>query len=371
MRIDFTQSRQARSGALVLLAATGLLAGMTAAPAQAVEEPPEATGIGVAVEPVVEPDPNAAAANLDNPAAAVDVSSVPPPVEATALSARARSATRSKDVVTKIRPNLTPGGGRKLGVAQVVTMRFPVEVNRKANVERAIKVSGYKTKNKRKSVKLPSGRWGWVDGRTAVYRPKKFWPGDTTIKFQVKLGNVLIAKHGQVSYIGGSGSNQNYSLRTARKFVLRISNKSHRLSVMQNGKRINSFGVSLGKSNYQTRSGTKVLTDTKYRNLRMQGTDRYSGATWDVVSPYSMPLTTNGEYIHGAPWARHRIGRANGSHGCTNMNPEDAKWLFYRVRKGDPVVTTGTGRKMSASLAFTEGKPWSYSWRQWRQKSSL
>jgi hypothetical protein len=138
------------------------------------------------------------------------------------------------------------------------------------------------------------------------------------------------------------------------------------MSVIRNGRQVRSLGVSLGKWRYETLSGIKVLSDTENRVLRMRGTDRYIGEPWDVMSPYSMPLTTTGEFIHGAPWARYRIGRANGSHGCTNMNSEDARWLFHRIRAGDPVVTRGTGRQMSRWTSFTPGQLWVYTWREWK-----
>ena len=40
------------------------------------------------------------------------------------------------------------------------------------------------------------------------------------------------------------------------------------------------------------------------------------------------------------------IGKSDASHGCTNIALADAIWLFNRVLPGDPVVTTGTVKKM-------------------------
>jgi lipoprotein-anchoring transpeptidase ErfK/SrfK len=140
--------------------------------------------------------------------------------------------------------------------------------------------------------------------------------------------------------------------------------------VERNDKTVKSFPVSLGKSEggYRTRSGIKILTGEKYSMLRMVGTDRLSGERWDVMSPYSIRLTPTGEFIHGAPWAYHRLGRANGSHGCTNMYVGDAKWLFNRVIPGDPTVTRGTGRPMEVTNG-TPGSYWNYSWKAWKAKS--
>lgn len=353
------------TGAVVTLTSFGLVL-LGSAPSNAVEADATGPASDGQLTPTVEPDPNTTVVSQGDSAA--DGTGV----RTTAVDASAPTgvrATREGGNVVKIKPTLTPGPAKKYGVAQIVTMRFPVAVNRQKEVERAITIAGYTKGNKAKPVALPIGRWGWVDSRTAVYRPKKFWPGNTTIEFNVNLRGVTVAKQDGKTYEGGAQSEFVHKMRTGRSFVLRIRDSKHQMQVIKGKKVVKTFGVSLGKSKWETRSGIKVLSDIKYRNLRMTGTDRYTGETWDVISPYSMPLTTNGEYIHGAPWARYRIGYANGSHGCTNMNVEDARWLYKRVRAGDPVVTTGTPRKMSEGLAYTEGKPWTHSWKNWKKKS--
>ncbi|MCH9816168.1 MAG: L,D-transpeptidase [Actinomycetia bacterium] len=311
------------------------------------------------------PDPNAQEFDVDHPEDAV---ALVPQDEADGVI-KSQSETKSGKKVVKVRPSLSPNSSQRVGVAQVITLRFPMSINRKANVADAIKVRGFKKgkKGKNKKVALPGGKWGWVGSRTAVYRPKKFWPGETKLRFEVDLKGVTMAKTKQEEYVGSGDASFVQNIKTRRSFVLRVSNKNKRISAYRNGKHVRSFGVSLGKKGYETRSGVKVLTGIKYRSLRMRGTDRITGETWDVVSPWSIPLTTNGEFIHGAPWARYRIGRANGSHGCTNMNAEDARWIYKRVKEGDPVVTKGTGRSMPRSLSYPQGEYWTYSWSEWKK----
>ena len=256
---------------------------------------------------------------------------------------------------------ISPGAEGKYGVGQLVTISFSRDVGRRKAVEDAITV----TSNK----KMARGAWGWIDRRTAIYRPKRFWPGNARIQFDVQLRDALLAVDDGVHY--RPKSNRTYVLRTSRKFVMKIKDSTHRLHAIRDGKRLRSFPVSLGKTEggYQTRSGIKILTSEKYVRLRMIGTDRLSGEDWDVISPYSIRLTPTGEFIHGAPWAYSRIGLRNGSHGCTNMRVEDAKWLFNRVMRGDPTVTTGTGRKMEVTNG-TPGSYWNYSWNDWLKKST-
>ena len=258
---------------------------------------------------------------------------------------------------------ISPGASGKYGVGQLVTINFDKPIARRSSVEDAITV----TSNRKK--KLSKGAWGWIDRQTAIYRPKKFWPGDARITFDVDLKNVLLGVDGKTRYVGAR--NLEYVLRTDRKMVIKIRDAKHRLYVYRENKLIKSFPVSLGKveGGYKTRSGIKILTGEQYVKLRMIGTDRLTGEDWDVISPYSIRLTPTGEFIHGAPWAYSRIGLANGSHGCTNMRVADAKWLFHRVMRGDPTVTTGTGRPMEVTNG-TPGAYWNYSWKEWRQKSA-
>ena len=341
----------------------GLVVPVTAAADQPLDAPGQDQPIPVPAGSETAPDPNAQEFDVDHPESGV---AVVPQNESEGVI-KSQSENKSGKKIVKVRPSLSPNSSQRVGVAQVVTLRFPVAINRKAKVADAIKVRGYKVDKKNKKVALPRGKWGWVGSRTAVYRPKKFWPGETKLRFTVDLKGVTVAKTAEETYVGSDDASFVQDVKTRRSFVLKVSNKDKRISAYRNGKHIKSFGVSLGKKGYETRSGIKVLTGIKYRNIRMRGTDRITGETWDVVSPWSLPLTTNGEFIHGAPWARFRIGRANGSHGCTNMNAEDARWIFKRVREGDPVVTKGTGRSMPRSLSYPQGEYWTYSWSEWKK----
>jgi lipoprotein-anchoring transpeptidase ErfK/SrfK len=128
--------------------------------------------------------------------------------------------------------------------------------------------------------------------------------------------------------------------------------------------------VSLGKEGFLTRSGIKAVME-KY--LEREMTSEALGITdpndqYRVVSPYATRITNSGEFVHGAPWAAGRIGRWNGSHGCTNLMVADSKWFYEKTRVGDPVVTVNTGRSMEYWNGL--GAPWNMPWSLWLQKSA-
>ena len=74
--------------------------------------------------------------------------------------------------------------------------------------------------------------------------------------------------------------------------------------------------------------------------------------------------------MHAAPWALSRLGRWNGSHGCTNMRTEDAKWIYDVTVPGDVVVYTNTGGA-AVEPGNGPGGLWNIPWSQWLAKSAL
>lgn len=286
-----------------------------------------------------------------------------------AAAAPAPSPSPSPSASPVTTPTVLPVSARftldpsdRYGVGQLVTVKFSRDIVDRAAAERGLAVQS--------EVTLPRGSWAWMDDHTVVYRPRAFWPGDSRITFTVDLAGVNLGTTEEGTLIGSRGANRVHLLQTSRSFLIRIKDRKHRLSVEVDGKTVKSFPVSLGKRGWETLAGTKILTGEKYVKLRMVGNFPKRDAKWDVIAPYSIRLTPNGEFIHGAPWAKNRMGKWNGSHGCTNMFIRDAKWLYQRVRPGDPVVTTGTGKQMPPTLGIP-GAYWNYPWREWRKFSAL
>jgi len=157
--------------------------------------------------------------------------------------------------------------------------------------------------------------------------------------------------------------------RIGRAFVMRVSNAEHRMVVRKDGETVRRFGVSMGKSGFTTRSGTKVIMDI-HESYRMRSTTvGITGSeAYDLQVPYAMRITASGEFLHGAPWNPY-VGIANRSHGCTNLTLSAARWVFDRVREGDPIVTRGTGRRMETWNGL--GGVWNVPWTTWVGGSAL
>ncbi|MDQ4105177.1 MAG: L,D-transpeptidase family protein, partial [Actinomycetota bacterium] len=74
-------------------------------------------------------------------------------------------------------------------------------------------------------------------------------------------------------------------------------------------------------------------------------------------------ISNGGEFVHSAPWSVGQQGHSNVSHGCINLSPDNAKWFFDNVKKGDVVINTNTG---GPDLKPWDGfGDWQIPWGQW------
>lgn len=274
-------------------------------------------------------------------------------LEATAVGpdgqqAALRTTLRTGAPEQVLRATISPNG-RTVGVGRPLVVTFNQPVRRRAAVEAALRVTTNRD--------IGPASWSWTSSRTVQFRPKTFWPAYTGVTVTADLRKVRAAPG--VWGMRDTGA----AFRIGRAFVMRVSNDKLRMTVARDGKRVRTFGVSLGKSGFPTRSGIKVIMDT-YVTYRMDSTTvGITGAeAYDLDVPYAMRITSSGEFLHGAPWNPY-VGTANRSHGCTNLTLPAARWVFDRVREGDPVVTSGTGRGTESWNGL--GGVWNVPWAKW------
>jgi lipoprotein-anchoring transpeptidase ErfK/SrfK len=253
-----------------------------------------------------------------------------------------------------LRATISPNG-RTVGVGRPLVVTFNHPVRRKADVEAALHVTTTRD--------VGPAAWSWTSSRTVQYRPRTFWPAYTRVTVSADLRKV----HAGPGLWGMKDADAGF--RIGRAFVMRVSDAKHRMTLTRDGTRIRTFGVSLGKSGFPTRSGVKVIMDT-HETYRMRSTTvGITGSeAYDLDVPYAMRITSSGEFLHGAPW-NHYIGISNQSHGCTNLTLASAKWIFSHVREGDPVVTRGTGRQTESWNGL--GGAWNVAWATWVAGSAL
>jgi lipoprotein-anchoring transpeptidase ErfK/SrfK len=234
------------------------------------------------------------------------------------------------------------------GVPLVVT--FGIPITNKAAVERALVVKSDKN--------FGEAGWFWVNSTKAVFRPRAYWPGNATITLDANLTSIEGAR-------GVWGPKVQSSFKTGDQVVLKVNLKKHSMRYIRNGVEVRTLQISGGKAGWLTEAGTKVLT-AHIPNKRLYNPDPVNG--WDVNVRWAIRVNDNGEYIHDATW-NYSIGRANTSHGCTNLRFGDMEWLWRNTKFGDVAEYTGSPAKIGTD-DYLAGY-WNYTWPQWKRGSAL
>lgn len=262
------------------------------------------------------------------------------------------------------------GSRVKLGVGTLPRLRFSKNITNKAAVERHLQVAA--TTPSGRTVNVP-GSWGWISDQTVVFRPKNYWPGNSTVRITSTVNDTVLGKSGKKYHVGSKALRKTYVFRTDRSLIATVDGAKKTMTVHINGKKRKNFKVSLGKSGWETRIGAKVISTEKedykvYRSSSL-GLDP-EVEFYELPSKWNTRLTPSGEFLHTASWAYGRLGRYNGSHGCTNMFEQDAKWIFDNTIPGDVVNYIKTGGDTMEPWNGPGGL-WNIPWNRWLKKSAL
>jgi lipoprotein-anchoring transpeptidase ErfK/SrfK len=276
------------------------------------------------------------------------------------------TATTTTSKFTTLKPKVTatygliPNGGN-VGVGMPVIVQFGSGVATKAQraaIEKRVKVT---------TVPAQQGAWGWLDNRQLMWRPKAYWLPGTKVTVSTPLHGMQtgdgkwIAQDDRTSFTVGSA------------MVSTVDMKAHTLIVRRGGAVIRTIKVSTGKPGplTETRYGTKVIIE---RNSAITmdsatvGIPKGNPNYYKIKTQWNLRLTWTGEFIHSAPWSVNAQGTQNVSHGCTNMAPADAQWMFNNSKMGDVVKFTGSPRPFKP----TEGiGVWVYDFAGWKSQSAL
>jgi len=254
-------------------------------------------------------------------------------------------------------PSVSPLTNDTVGVAMPVIVRFDLPIQNRELFEKNMIVE---------SSQPAEGRWAWFGDREAHYRTKDYWPANTDVTVKVMV-NSLPAGNG----IYGQ-QDQVVKFHVGAKVIGYVDVSRYTLTVKENDRVIKTIPVSTGDTKHRTRKGTKVIME-KLRKVDMDaattGVDSEDDDYYDLEDvEFAMRLTNSGEFLHAAPWSVGSQGRANVSHGCTGMSTDNARWLYQRMKKGDPVEYTGSPRPIEPGNGWTD---WNVAWEDWVKKSAL
>lgn len=251
--------------------------------------------------------------------------------------------------------------GQTVGVGMPVSIQFDSEVateKQRAEVEKLVRVT---------TVPAQEGSWGWLDNRQLMWRPKTYWKPGTRVTVDAPLTGV---QTGEGKWVANDASG-GFTVGSAVVSTVDIPN--HTMTVRRGGDVLRTIPVSTGRpgAKTETRSGTKVII-TKQRAITMDSTSigipKGKPGYYRIDTDYNLRVTWTGEFLHSAPWSVGAQGNSNVSHGCVNMAPENARWMFATSKVGDVVTFTGSNREFLPAEGIGV---WQYSYDGWQKQSAL
>ena len=244
------------------------------------------------------------------------------------------------------RTEIFEGYGQKYGVGMPVILTFSEPITDKAAVERSLELT---------TSKPVVGAWYWDGDQTLDFRPRDYWPANTTVTFTGHLNGVA----GAPGIYGDHTLTQTFDIGDS--VVAVASTATHRTQIYVNDKLRYNWPISSGKPGDATPDGS-YLTIEKGNPVRM------TGPGYSLLVPWSVRFTFSGDYYHDAYWSVGEQGFENVSHGCVNLSPADAETYYKLAVPGDPITIKASPKGGTWDNGWTE---WFLSWPEYLKGSAL
>lgn len=266
----------------------------------------------------------------------------------------------------EVQGGFAPNPDVRYGVATIIQAHFDEAIGDKVMAEKHMIV---------RTDPPVQGSWNWISDSVAQWRPENYYPAGTRINvdlnvFGLKLGDGLYGQTDAQARINIGASH------------LSVANDiTKQVSVFDNGRLVRTMPTSMG------RGGTSIVGGKEFHWWTPPGIysvlDKGKVVTMNSAT-YGIPLGTADSYNRKIGWATristdgvylHELndtiwaqGNTNLSHGCLNLNTENAKWFYDFVQPGDPVEIRYTG---GPPLTVAQGGSWSVPWKDWVKGSAL
>ena len=232
------------------------------------------------------------------------------------------------------------GSDQTYGVGMPIMLIFSQPITNRAAVERSLQIT---------TSKPVIGAWYWDDSEHLDFRPRDYWPANTTVSFDGHLDGV----EGTKGVYGAADLTQTFNI--GRSLIAVASTTTHKTQIYLNGKLTYDWPISTGRASLPTPDGT-YLSVQKNNPVRMiGGGPPGSPGHYDELVNWAVRFTYSGDYYHSAPWSVVDQGTTNVSHGCVNLPPEDATIYYNLSIPGDPITVT----------ASTAAGKWDDGWTEW------
>lgn len=250
------------------------------------------------------------------------------------------------------KPYLIPGEGEVVGIGQPVAIQFDENIPNRKAAQDAITIT---TEPK------VEGAFYWVNNREVRWRPEHFWAPGTKVSIDVNvygkdLGNRLYGQDNLTShFIVGDA------------MVFTADDNTKMVVVEKNGQVIKEMPTSMGKSNTPTDNGIYIVADRHEKIIMDSSTYGVAVGSPDgyrTPVDYATRISYSGIFFHSAPWSVGAQGNSNTSHGCLNLSPSNARWVFENAKRGDITIVKNT---VGGTLSGVDGLgDWNVPWGEWK-----
>ena len=271
---------------------------------------------------------------------------------------------------TELYLETTAGGllqdGATYGVGTVVVAKFDEPIDNKANAEGHLVVT---------TNPPVAGSWNWIDDQTAHWRPEKYYAPGTSVTVAANLYGAPLGDglYGQ--------EDEHLSFRIGDSHVSIADDNTKQVTVSENGKVVRTMPTSMGMGGTEEIGGNTlsfwtppgVYTVMDKANPVIMDSSTFglpinSRLGYRETIPYATRISKDGIYLHqlnATVWAQ---GNTDTSHGCLNLNSDNAQWFYNFSVPGDVVEIRNTGGK---PLQLWQNGDWTVPWDQWRTGSAL
>ncbi len=245
------------------------------------------------------------------------------------------------------------GYHQSYGVGMPIMLTFSQPITDKAAVERSMELT----------TSTPViGAWYWDGDEHLDFRPRDYWPANTTVGFTAHLDGVEGAK----GMYAAANLTQTFSI--GRSLIAVASTTTHKTQIYLNGSLKYQWPISTGRPSLPTPDGTYVSVEKNNPVRMIGGGAPGSAGYYNELVYYAVRFTFSGDYYHSAPWSVVDQGTSNVSHGCVNLPPEDAQTYYNMSIPGDPITVTNSTAAGKWDDGWTE---WFLSWSSYLKGSAL
>lgn len=297
---------------------------------------------------------------------------------AVAQDAAGRTVTKKSTFTTVTPGNMTmpyfqrPGAytldnGTTYGVGIVPVVHFDEAITDKKAAEQALVVT---------TKPAVVGSWNWVDDQDVHWRPQHFLKPGTNVRVTAKVYGVQVGQG-----LWGQ-ADKTIAFKIGAQHISVADAKTHEVKVYFNNKLVRTMPTSMGQGGYvQGKNGSIALwtmpgtyTVIGHENPAVMSSDSYG---LPASSPYgyaaenvywATKISVDGIYLHELDTTVWAQGHTNVSHGCLNLNLDNARWYYQTALTGDVVEVVESG---GPKLQVWQNGDWSVPWATWQRGSAL